>query len=79
MIWQGNLHVARHQSQRGDQNSSAQVDIEADTKLLHCNESPQSNCLAKSPPGLVQIAVSTLLPTVGQPHISAPEALSIRH
>jgi len=40
MIWQGNLHTARHQSQRGDQNFSAQVDAKADTQLLHCDESP---------------------------------------
>ncbi len=61
MIWQGNMHAARHQSQSGDPNSSAQVNVGAGTKLLHCNESPSSNCPAKSPPGLVRIAVSTPL------------------
>jgi hypothetical protein len=40
MIWQGNMHAAHHQSQSGDQNFSAQIDVDVGTKLLHCNESP---------------------------------------
>jgi hypothetical protein len=40
MIWQGNWHAARHQSQLDDQNFSAQVTFGVGMKLLHCNESP---------------------------------------
>jgi hypothetical protein len=53
-LWQDKLHIAHR-----NHDPSAQVG----KKLLQCNGSPQSNCPAKTSPGLAQITVSTMLRT----------------